>query len=331
VAHFTSRSLLPLPVYVKKILLVKTSSLGDVVHSFPVIADIRQRFPQASIDWVVEEAYAPLVELSPGVRRAIPVAIRRWRGRLLGAATWREIGELKRLIRAERYDDVIDTQGLLKSALIAAAARGRRHGFDAASAREPIAARFYDVVHHVARDQHAVSRNRQLAAEALGYRVREPADYAMGIDRSLGQRGDRIVFLHATSRADKHWPEASWMELGRLLERRGLRIVLPWGTERERERSGRIAAGLQSAEVPQGLPLRAMADLLALAKGVVGVDTGLVHLAAAMGIPAAAIYCATDPRLTGIHGCAHSVNLGGLHRMPSPQEVVEGLFACGAL
>jgi heptosyltransferase I len=317
---------------VKKILLIKTSSLGDVVHNFPVVADIRRRFPQASIDWVVEEAYAPLLALSPGVRRAVPVAIRRWRRRLLGAATWREIGDLRRMLGTERYDEIIDTQGLLKSALIAAAARGTRHGFDADSAREAIAARFYDVVHHVPRAQHAVARNRELAAAAMGYRVREPADYGLRIDRDArnGAPGG-IVFLHSTSRADKHWPEAAWIELGRLVEAQGHRVVLPWGTEAERERSRRIAAGLRQAHVPRALAMREMTDVLALAEGVVGVDTGLMHLAAAMGTPVAAVYCATDPRMTGIYGCERSVNLGGPGRPPVPQEVFDALRACGAL
>ena len=134
-----------------KVLLIKTSSLGDVVHNLPVAGDIRRRFPEARIDWVVEEAYAPLVALHPSVAGVIPVAIRRWRSRPLGASTWSEILDLRRRFRKQPYDAVIDTQGLIKSALLARAARGRRHGFDAACAREGFAARLYDVTHHVAR------------------------------------------------------------------------------------------------------------------------------------------------------------------------------------
>ncbi len=304
------------------------SSLGDVVHNFPVVVDIRRRFPQAVIDWAVEEAYAPLVELSLGVRRPVPVAIRRWRKGLLGMATWREIADLSRTLRSERYDEIIDTQGLLKSALVTAAAHGRRHGFDAHSAREPIAARFYDVVHHVARDQHAVSRNRQLAAAVLGYRVSEPAEYGLGVQPDAS---GAIVLLHSTSRADKHWPEASWVELGQRLESAGLSVVLPWATRFEHERSKRIAASLARAVVPPSMTLAAVAALLSSAKAVVGVDTGLVHLAAALGRPAAAIYCATDPRLTGIHACSRSVNLGSPGHAPSAGEVFDALKACAAL
>src|SRR5881296_3164499 len=140
----------------KTILIVKTSSLGDVVHNLPVASDIRRHFPDAGIDWVVEEPYAPLVGLHSAVRRVIPVALRRWRLRPLGRSTWREIGEFRQLFRTVRYDAIIDTQGLLKSALIARAAKGRHHGFDADTAREPLAARFYDVTHHVPLSQHAV-------------------------------------------------------------------------------------------------------------------------------------------------------------------------------
>src|SRR3990172_10587674 len=149
-----------------KILIVKISSLGDIVHNLPAVSDVRRQFPHVSIDWVVEEAYAPLVRLHPAVHRAIPVAIRRWRRRLVTPVTWREIGQTWRALRSERYDAVVDTQGLVKSALLTAVASGRRHGFDAASAREPIAARFYDVVHPVARSEHAVVRNRTLMAAA---------------------------------------------------------------------------------------------------------------------------------------------------------------------
>jgi heptosyltransferase I len=306
----------------KKILIVKTSSLGDVVHNLPAITDIRRRFPQVCIDWAVEEAYAPLVRLHPAVHRAIPVAIRRWRKRPLHGATWRELSAAKRALHTERYDVVIDTQGLLKSALLAAAANGRRHGLDAASAREPIAARFYDIVHHVARAQHAVVRNRALVAAVLGYRVAEAPDYGISDAAVAGAAASDVVFLHSTSRADKHWPEDAWIALGRWLGERGLHVVLPWGNARERERSQRMAEALPNARVPVALPLRDVARLLAEARAVVGVDTGLTHLAAALGVPVAAIYCATDTHLTGVYGARHAWNLGGRGKPPRPEDVM---------
>jgi len=317
----------------RKILLIKTSSLGDVVHNFPAVSDIRRNFPDAAIDWVVEEAYLPLVALHPGVRRGIPVAIRRWRRRPLSFATWTELGKLLQTFKRDQYDAIIDTQGLIKSALLALAARGRRHGFDAASAREPIAARFYDVCHQVARDQHAVVRNCELAARALGYRQEEVIEYGLrsGGSRLSRTRECRIVLLHSTSRADKHWPEDQWVELGKLLEAAGAAVVLPWGSINERLRSERIASSLRHAQIPEALSMQAVAALLEQCNGVAGLDTGLTHLAAALGTPVAAIYCATDPGLTGVYGATRARNLGGPGRSPQAPQVFEALQNCGAM
>ncbi|OGA04711.1 MAG: lipopolysaccharide heptosyltransferase I [Betaproteobacteria bacterium RIFCSPLOWO2_02_FULL_62_17] len=317
----------------RKILLIKTSSLGDVVHNFPAVSDIRRNFPDAVIDWVVEEAYLPLVALHPGVRRGIPVAIRRWRRRPLRFATWTEIGKLRQTFKHDHYDAVIDTQGLIKSALLAAAAQGRRHGFDAASAREPIAARFYDVCHHIARGQHAVVRNRELAARALGYRCGEAVDYGLrnGASHINKTRERRIVLLHSTSRANKHWPEDRWAELGKLIEAAGAGVVLPWGSRNERLRSERIASSLRHAQIPGVLSMQAVAALLEQCNGVAGLDTGLTHLAAALETPVAAIYCATNPGLTGVYGARRARNLGGPGRAPQARQVFEALQTCGAL
>src|SRR5258705_3477663 len=217
------------PSGMKRILIVKTSSLGDIVHNLPVASDIRRHFPDARIDSVVEEPYAPLASLHSAIRRVIPIALRRWRRRPLGRATWKEIGEFRRLVQTERYDAVVDTQGLVKSALIARAAMGVRHGFDSASAREPFAARFYDVAHHVARAQHAVSRNRALGAAALGYRVEHPVEYGLVVSRSVTPPAPPYaVLLHGSSRRDKLWSEAAWTELGRALAAPGIASCMPW-------------------------------------------------------------------------------------------------------
>lgn len=316
-----------------KVLLIKTSSLGDVVHNLPVASDIRRRFPEARIDWVVEEAYAPLVALHPSVAGVIPVAIRRWRARPLAASTWSEIGELRRRLRKQPYDAVIDTQGLIKSALLALGARGRRHGYDAGCAREGLAARFYDVTHHVARNLHAVTRNRLLVASALGYRADTPAQYGIRAAADPAQaerRGRYAVFLHATSRADKLWPVDRWIGLGRALESRGMRCVLPWGSDEERRRSEAIAEALGTALVPALAPIAQVAAMLAGAAAVVGVDTGLTHLAAALGVPVVALFCGTHPAFTGVHGAPHARNLGGAGERPELGTVLNALDELGA-
>ncbi len=205
----------------KTILLVKTSSLGDIVHNLPVASDIRAAFPESRIDWVVEEAFAAVPRLHPAVEHVLPVAIRRWRSSALAGATRAEVGGFLQRLRSRAYDAVVDTQGLLKSAFIAFAARGARHGLDWASSREPLAA-FYDRTYCVSWALHAVERNRALAARALGFTAGAAPDY--GIRAAAGEfewlaRGPYAVLLHATSQERKLWPEAGWIELGRVLAR----------------------------------------------------------------------------------------------------------------
>src|SRR5664279_1930862 len=267
------------------ILVIKTSSLGDVIHHMPALTEARKALPDARFTWLVEEAFAPLVRLHPAVAEVVPVAWRRWRKSLYAPATLGEIAGSLRAIRAPRYDLIVDSQGLLRSAMIARLAHGRRHGYDAASIREPLAAPFYDVRHHVSRDLHAVERNRILTGLALGYAPQGAPDF--GLDRAkLASAGKRYaVLLHATARRDKEWPEANWVALGNTLARNGVDVVLPWGTPAERVRSEWIAAAVPRARVPERAPLDKVAGLIAGAQFVVGVDTGLMHLAAALGVP----------------------------------------------
>ena len=311
------------------ILLIKTSSLGDVVHNLPVVSDIRARFPRARIDWVVEESYRDIVDMHPGVHRAIPVALRRWRGNVLKLAHWREFGQFRQALAGMRYDCVIDTQGLIKSALLARAASGTRHGYAGASAREPLAAKFYDVKHVVPRDLHAVVRNRRLAALALGYEVPAVLDYGIAAPAAARALAPEPygVLLHATSGADKLWPEPAWERLGAELARQGCALLLPWGDAGERARSERIARALPKAVVPPALDIRGMAGLLAGAQAVIGVDTGLTHLAAALGRPVVALYCGTHPELTGVYAGqgAPVRNLGGPGLVPGVAEVLTAL------
>ena len=311
------------------ILLIKTSSLGDVVHNLPVVSDIRARFPRARIDWVVEEAYADIVGMHPGVRRVIPVALRRWRANLLKPAHWREFGRFRHALAGMRYDFVVDTQGLIKSALLARAASGTRHGYAAACARESAAARLYDVTHVVRGDLHAVVRNRRLAALALGYEAPATLDYGIAAPEGAApiEQSPYCVLLHATSRADKLWPEPAWVRLGRELARQGFTPVLPWGNAAEHARSARLAQALPGSLVPPALDIPAVAALLAGARAVIGVDTGLAHLAVALGRPVVALYCGTNPGLTGVYAGqgAPVRNVGGVQMVPEPDEVLAAL------
>jgi heptosyltransferase-1 len=311
------------------ILFVKTSSLGDIVHNGPAVSDARRALPDASIDWVVEESFAEIARLHPAVRRVIPVAVRRWRRRLYDPATWRELTAFRRALCAERYQRVIDTQGLLKSALIAASARGEKHGYDSASAREPLAARFYDVRHAVPKAMHAVERNRALACAALEVAVAGAAEYGFAADASTvpAAGGPCVVLLTMSSRADKLWPEAQWRELIAWLGMRGLACLLPWGSAAERERCARIAQGHAHARVPERMALAELAAALAQARAVAGVDTGLTHLAVGLGAPVAGIFCGSDPALTGLYGAVRIRNLGAPGRPPRTDEVRAALEA----
>lgn len=311
------------------ILFIKTSSLGDVIHHMPALTEARKARPDAAFTWLVEEAFAPLVRLHPAAAHVVSVAWRRWRNSLYAPGTLGEVASSLRAIRAPRYDEIVDSQGLLRSAIIARLAHGRRHGYDAASIREPLAAMFYDVRHSVSRDLHAVERNRILSGMALGYAPQGAPDF--GLDRAAlaGAGKPYAVLLHATARTEKQWPEESWIALGGTLGRDGIELVLPWGTEPERLRAERIAAGLTGARVPQRASLDAVARLIAGAQFVVGVDTGLLHLAAALGVPLVAIFAGSQPHLTGPVGNGPLVVLGANGEPPSVDEVTKGVEGLG--
>ncbi len=309
----------------RSILLVKTSSLGDVIHNLPVVSDLRRHWPELAIDWVVEESFAEIPRLHPGVRSVLPVAIRRWRRALGRRATWQEIIHFRQQLRSQCYDLVIDTQGLVKSALITRLADGLRCGYERGVAREPLAALFYDSHYAIPATAHAVERNRWLAAAACQYSPDLPLRYGIHAEPSPTRQNAYCVLLTATSRDDKLWAEAHWQALGQALAAQGLQCLLPAGNPRERERAARIAAAIPDAEALPPSSLTELASLLAGARGVVGVDTGLTHLAAALDRPVVALYVATEPGLTGVHAGPQAINLGGKGQCPAPAEVLASL------
>lgn len=311
-----------------KILLVKTSSMGDVIHNLPVVSDILFHFPDAEIDWVVEESFAGIPAMHPGVREIIPVAVRRWRKSPFSRSVRTELSHFIQRLRRKFYDVVLDSQGLIKSAVIARLAHGARCGFDWSSAREPLAALLYDKTLHVDKTLHAVERNRRLAGLAFGYTPEGPPNYGIQApDLALSWLPARrfAVLLHATSRDSKLWPETNWVALGAHLHQLGIASVLPWGNDSEYGRSQRLAVQIPDAMVPSALGLDQAAALLSRSVAAVGVDTGLIHLAAALNVPALAIYCASTPGLTGLHANGHVLNLGSAGAPPDTATVIAAL------
>lgn len=308
------------------VLLIKTSSMGDVLHNLPVVADIQRHIPHARIDWVVEESFASLPALHPGVSHILPVAMRRWRKSWWQARS--EIREACRKLGSQHYDLALDTQGLLKSALITRCASTVRCGYARDSAREPLASLFYGRTYHVSKDLHAVERNRQLAGQALGYTPQGAPDYGIcAPDTVLPWLPDTpyVVLLHATSRDDKLWDEANWIALGNKLHSAGLRTVLPWGNAEEQMRSERLCAAIRKSVCTPRIALTEAATLLARARAVIGVDTGLSHLAAALNVPTIGIYTATEPGLTGLYAGNRALNLGGNNSSPAIADVQAAL------
>ncbi len=290
-----------------RVLIVKTSSMGDVLHTLPALTDAQQAIPGIQFDWVVEEGFAQIPSWHSAVDQVIPVAIRRWRKAWFSAPIKAERKAFRDAVRLQKYDAIIDAQGLVKSAaLVTRLARGIKHGMDWSTAREPLASLFYNRKHHIAKQQHAVERTRELFAKSLGYaKPQLQGDYAIAqhfMNEHKADAGQYAVFLHATTRDDKHWPEAFWRELFGLLNKTGIRIKLPWGAPHEEARAKRLAEGFPYVDVLPRMSLEDVARILAGAKFVVSVDTGLSHLTAALDRPNITLYGPTDPGLIGGYG-----------------------------
>ena len=285
-----------------RVLLIKTSSLGDIVHTFPALTDASRSIPGIQFDWVVEEAFADIAAMHPAVRNVMPCAIRRWRKAPF--VTWRnrEWHDFKKRLKAEKYDLVIDAQGLIKSALITRHARGEKVGLDKHSAREPLSARVLQRPIAVAKGQHAIVRLRELFAKALEYEVpKEAIDSGLpSVKRHDSLAKKSLIFFHGTTWPTKHWPTEYWHELATLSSDAGYRVVVPWSNEEEKQRAQAIVQDVANAEL---LPKMTLAELLSYMlslDGFVAVDTGLAHLSAAANLPGVVLYGPTNPGLTGV-------------------------------
>jgi heptosyltransferase-1 len=285
-----------------RILIIKTSSLGDIIHTLPALTDVKKHFQTLHCDWVVEEAFSEIPTWHPAVNRVIPVAIRRWRKNPLQMWKTKAWQQYQQAVQQERYDYIIDAQGLLKSAILTTQAHGIHCGLDSHSARESIASWFYQQKITVSKAQHAITRNRLLFASLLHYEL-ATAEPNYGIKNSFKiEKQPHVIFLHGTTWNTKHWYDENWIDLAKLVVNRGYQVRIPWGNEFEKQRAETIAASHDNIHVIDKGNLQQLGYELAQAKAVVGVDTGLAHLAAALDIPSVTLYGATKAGLTGTVG-----------------------------
>ncbi|MDE2423203.1 MAG: lipopolysaccharide heptosyltransferase I [Betaproteobacteria bacterium] len=309
-----------------KLLLIKTSSLGDVIHALPALTDVTHFDPSLKVDWLVEEAFSEIPLLHGHINQVKTIALRRWKHHWLKKDTWCEVFQRIRQIKQASYDVSVDCQGLIKSALLSRLLPGERHGYEKGSIREPLAALCYQHTHQVSWQLHAVERNRQLLAQVFGYTPTATVDYgisAPSLPASMAPSTAWVVFLHGTSRASKEWPVDAWIQLGRHMALMGLTVLLPSGNNKEEARAKHIAQQVDRAVALPRLSLTHLASLLQEAQWVVGVDTGLTHLAVALKQKVIALYTDTDPRATGVYGSDRATNLGGIGMMPDVESVLK--------
>jgi heptosyltransferase-1 len=310
------------------VLIVRTSSMGDLIHTWPAITELVAHYPNLKISWLAEENFAQIAALHPAVSHVITLSWRRWRRNLLSMSTWKEILALRKQLRATKWDLVIDSQGLLKSAIPARSAGGPLAGYSWKSIREPLASLLYNKCYVVDSSLSAVERNRQLFSRVFGYVSSGEAKFGITRTERPGWLPTEpyVALLHATSRSSKEWPEASWIALGRqLYQERGWISVLPWGNGLEQARAQRLASAIPGAIVAPRLELSTAANMLGYSAAVIGVDTGLTHLANALDVPLVALYTDTDPILTGVIETSYAVNLGGIGQQPDLNQVLTAL------
>jgi heptosyltransferase-1 len=292
------------------------------------MSDIARHIPEAAIDWVAEESFAEIPMWHPAIRSVIKVAHRRWRKAWWSHQTRLERCALAERLRDTRYDIILDMQALLKSVWLVRQARGTRHGLDWRSAREPLASLFYDVRHKVEFWQPAVVRQRTLASLAFGYRYEGDPDF--GLQRFTRQAAESAVargrpyavIMPSASRADKLWPEQDWRAVFERLGQAGCGLRLLAGNEQESERARQLAAGIADVEVLPRMDLTSVAQVLAGARLMVGLDSGLTHLSAALGRPTIGIYRASTPIRTPLVGASFTASLGDRGAPPSRDVVL---------
>jgi heptosyltransferase-1 len=329
-----------------KILLVKLSSLGDVLHNLPIVWDLRARLPDAQIDWVVEEGYVHLLEplLSRdgfrGIDHIIPFGLRRWKKKLFCLATWKEFFAFRKVLQSTTYDVLIETQGLLKSAIVCSLAKkdsgavitGLANATEF-SGYEPLARSFYNQSVQVPSQCHAVDRSRWVMSSALDWSLVDRSDapqfYPSKFITSIPQTSvgglskPYVLCFHSTAREAKRWSNEYWIELGKELSIRGYQVIFPWGNNAEKSVSQLLASQIPNAFVPPAFSIEEGFSIISGAALTIGVDTGLTHLAAVLDRPTVEIYCDSPRWKTEGYWSQRIANVGDINNPPSVQEVLD--------
>ena len=311
-----------------RFLVVKVSSMGDIVHALPVAHDLKRAHPDCRLDWVVEEAFVDLVRANPLVDEVIPFGMRRWMKQPLKRASWRELAAFRRNLRGRRYDAVFELQGLFKTAWICRHAGGPSYGFDRAAAKEALSAQLLTQPLRIDTERHIIEQLRSVPAQALGYAVRDKPVYHWNFDAVRSDwrmPANAVLLFHMTAADYKLWPLDDWTRLAHGISEFGLTPVLPWGNDAERARAREIAARAPGATVTPLLSLPQWGKLLPQAQAVVGLDTGLSHLAAAQGVPTVFLFGATPRWRVAPYWGEQHVTLGEPGRWPSADQVLLAL------
>ena len=329
-----------------KILLVKLSSLGDVLHNLPIVWDLRARLPDAQIDWVVEEAYVhlltPLLSQNSfrGIDHIIPFGLRRWKKSLFKMSTWKEFFAFRKTLQSTSYDVLIETQGLLKSAIVCSLAKKNEDAVVTGLANatefsgyEPLARLFYSQSAQVPTQCHAVDRSRWVMCSAIDWpllnRSNAPQFYPKEFIESISQttvqgiRTPYVLCFHSTAREAKRWSNSHWISFGKELSTRGYQVVFPWGSAAEKAVSESLAAQIPDAFVPPAFSIEDAFSVIAGANLTIGVDTGLTHLAAVLDKPTVEIYCDSPRWKTEGYWSDRIANVGDIQNPPSVQEVLD--------
>ena len=316
-------------VFFMQILLIKMSSMGDLVHNCPLVSDLARHFPEAAIDWVAEEAYAPIPALHPAVRRVLPIAWRRWRKSLWRVETWQEFFLFQQKLKEHTYDLVLDTQGLLKSAWVAKLSTNTGIvGGTYASIKEGPASFFYDKKLAIAKSRHVIERCRAVGAGAVGYDLETPPFYgirAHPLSADWLPAAPYAVLMQAASRPEKLWAEENWVALGTRLHALGIYSVLPWGNAAEKARAQALADKITGAIIPPLMDLKTVASFLAGSELVIGLDTGFTHFAAALGRPTIGVFCDSDSEQAAVLGDAFCESFGKKGHPPPLSQVAASL------